>query len=333
VTLASTDADLASSLGGAVLDTTPGYAGIVQVRVKDSGAGKPILATPFWSTDIMFDQAANTWTQVFPATLDVTTTSPLANGLVDKAYPATQLTATGGTGTLTWSRAGGTLPSGMVLATTGKITGTPTAAGTFSFTVSVHDAAKPTPLVGTKTLSLTINPMTITTTSLPAGFIDKAYSAKLTESGGKGTLVYTVIAGTLPIGIKLSAAGAFSGLPTAIGTSSFTVQLTDHNTPTPNVATKALSITVNPMTITTTSLPNGVHAKAYAAKLAVSGGKSPWVWSVIAGALPPGVKLSAAGAFSGTATAAGQFAFTVQVKDATKPTANVATANLSITIT
>jgi hypothetical protein len=332
-TVSPSGANLAAQLSTATLDTTPGYVNIIQVRVKDSGPGIPALVAPFWETDILFNQAANTWTQVFPATLDVTTSSPLPNGLVDKAYPTTKLAATGGTGTLVWSLAGGALPTGVKLATTGTLTGTPTAAGTFSFTVSVHDAATPTPLAGTKTLSLTINPMVITTTSLPVGVIDKAYAAKLAESGGKGTFIYTVIAGSLPAGIKLSTAGAFSGVPTVAGTTSFTVQLKDHNTPTPNVATADLSITINPMTITTTSLPNGVHAKAYSAKLAVSGGKSPWVWSEIAGSLPPGVKLSSAGAFSGTPTSAGAFSFTVQVKDGTKPTALVATATLSITIT
>jgi hypothetical protein len=333
VTLGAADANLTSALGGAVLDTTPGYANTVQVRVKDSGPGLPILATPFWSTDIMFNQTANTWTQVFPATLDVTTVSPLPSGLVGKAYPSTKLTATGGTGTLVWSKVGGALPTGMTLSSAGALAGTPKVNGTFSFVVSVHDATKPTALIGTKSLSLTINPMTITTTSLPSGFIDKTYAAKLTESGGVGTLVYTVIAGTLPTGIKLSTAGAFSGLPTVIGTNSFTVQLKDHNTPTPDVATANLSITVNPMTITTTSLPNGVHAKAYSAKLAVSGGKSPWVWSVISGTLPPGVKLASTGAFSGTPTTPGTYAFTVQVHDSTTPTHLVATANFSITVT
>ena len=67
----------------------------------------------------------------------------LPNGVVNVAYTAT-LTASGGTSPYTWSIAGGSLPSGLTLnAGSGAITGTPTATGTFSFTVQVRDAAIP----------------------------------------------------------------------------------------------------------------------------------------------------------------------------------------------
>ena len=86
------------------------------------------------------------------AQLAITTTS-LPDGVVGVAYDQT-LAATGGTGTYTWSITDGALPDGLTLdASTGKITGTPTTANTYNFTVQVTDGAQ----TATKDLSITIN--------------------------------------------------------------------------------------------------------------------------------------------------------------------------------
>ena len=78
------------------------------------------------------------------------TTDTLPNGKVGEAYSHT-LTATG-TAPITWSIDGG-LPAGLSLNNgTGKISGTPTAAGTASFTVKAENSAGS----GTKELSITI---------------------------------------------------------------------------------------------------------------------------------------------------------------------------------
>jgi hypothetical protein len=104
-------------------------------------------------------------------------------------------------------------------------------------------------------------------------------------------------------------------------------------------ATQSFTLTVLPIGITTTSLPDGsVYSKTnkvlYSATLAASGGNSPYKWSVASGSLPPGVKLSSKGVISGKAKTAGTYSFKVQVVDTktkTKPpTQNAAT--LSITI-
>lgn len=91
---------------------------------------------------------------VTPPPLTITTSS-LAGGTVNLTYTAT-LAASGGTPAYTWSLALGTLPTGLALApTTGAITGTPTASGTFSFTVRATDAANPAQIV-TKPLSIVV---------------------------------------------------------------------------------------------------------------------------------------------------------------------------------
>ena len=75
-----------------------------------------------------------------PSPLTITATS-LANGTVSASYSAT-LTATGGSGAgYAWTVSGGSLPGGLTLASGGILGGTPTAAGTFNFTVTVTDSS------------------------------------------------------------------------------------------------------------------------------------------------------------------------------------------------
>src|SRR6266403_464549 len=89
-------------------------------------------------------QAANYWVDVAfvsngATTLQVTT-AQLAGGAVAGSYNAT-LSASGGSTPYTWSLASGTLPNGLTLNAAGSISGTPSLAGSFSFTVQVKDAA------------------------------------------------------------------------------------------------------------------------------------------------------------------------------------------------
>ena len=72
--------------------------------------------------------------------------------------------------------------------------------------------------------------------------------------------------------------------------------------------------------ITTSSLPDGTTGAAYSQTLTVSGGMSPYTWTVFSGSLPAGLSLSTAGVISGTATAAGASSFTVKVTDANSST-------------
>ncbi|MBI5075236.1 MAG: putative Ig domain-containing protein [Nitrospirae bacterium] len=177
----------------------------------------------------------------------VITTTSLPGGVVGTAYPATTLTATGGFGPKTWSVSAGALPGGLTLSAAGVITGTPTAPGTFNFTVQVTDSSG----TATKPLSIivTVGPLTITTTSLPGGVVGTAYPATtLTATGGFGPKTWSLVAGGgfgqpsggLPGGLTLSAAGVITGTPTAPGTFNFTVRVTDSS----GSVTKSLSIVV-----------------------------------------------------------------------------------------
>ena len=82
---------------------------------------------------------------------------------------------------------------------------------------------------------------------------------------------------------------------------------------------------------TTTTLPDAFVPVTYSAQLAAQGGTPPYTWSVSAGALPPGLSLSAAGLISGAPTVTGSYSFTAQVTDGAAPPAH-ATAPFSITV-
>ena len=88
-----------------------------------------------------------------PAPIQLTTSS-LPGATVSSAYSAT-LTASGGTAPYTWSIASGTLPNGLALSSAGVISGTPTAAGSSSFTIQAKDS-EATPQAATSALSLTV---------------------------------------------------------------------------------------------------------------------------------------------------------------------------------
>jgi len=287
--------------------------------------------------------ATITATSVFDATKTTTltinlvpppsvTTTSLTAGTVGTAYSAT-LAAANGVAPYTWSVTVGTLPAGLTLAAgTGAITGTPTAYGTSGFTVQVKDANN---FTATAVLSIKINPapVAISTTSLPNGIVNSpGYSATLQSTGGATPITWAVTAGALPTGLTLAANGAITGTPTTAGTSNFSVTATDSSTPA-LTATKALSITIVPvLSITTSSLPNGVTSAAYTATLQSTGGVAPITWTVSIGSLPAGLTLNpGTGAISGTPTAAGTSSFTVQAADSGAPQQKVTKA-LSITI-
>ncbi len=91
--------------------------------------------------------------------LTLTTTS-LPDATVNTAYSAT-LTAAGGVLPYTFSLANGTsLPAGLALSSGGAISGTPTKAGSTTFSVDVTDSSTPAPLIQTGNLSITVNAST-----------------------------------------------------------------------------------------------------------------------------------------------------------------------------
>ena len=174
--------------------------------------------------------------------------------------------------------------------------------------------------------------MGVATTSLPSAVMGVSYNATLQAIGGKAPYTWSMVTGALPAGFAFSSSGAIAGTPTALGTSSFTVHVSDSSSPQLS-AQLPLSITVNPvLSITTTLLPSGLIGSAYSAKLKSSGGVPPVTWSLVSGALPGGLALDpTTGTISGTPTTNGTSNFTVAATDLST-TPQVQQAALSITI-
>jgi hypothetical protein len=232
----------------------------------------------------------------------VVTTASLPGGQVKVLY-SQRLAATGGTGSYTWSVAGGSLPTGLNLVAD-TIKGTPTASGTFNFTVQASSGGS----TDTQALSIVVaDSVAITTTSLPGGIVKVAYNQHLAATGGTGSFTWSQTAGNLPGGLSL-AGDSISGTPTTPGTFNFTVQAASGG----GTDTQALSIVVaDSVTVTTTTLPSGVATQPYSQRLTATGGTGAYTWSVTSGSLPAGLNL-VADTITGTPTTAGISAFTVQ---------------------
>jgi hypothetical protein len=255
------------------------------------------------------------------------TTSSLPAWTAGVAYSQT-LAAAGGTSPYTWSIASGPLPAGLLLSSGGVISGIPAAAGgPTSVTFQVTDS---TSAIATKSLSITINTTpSINTSLLPNGTVGAAYSQTLAVIGGTTPYAWSLSSGTLPAGLSLSSSGTISGTPTtAGGPTSVIFRVTDS---TGAAVTKSLSITINiPLSIGTSSLPNGTVGVTYSQTLSPTGGSSPYIWSAVSGTLPVGLSLNSAGVISGIPTAAGgPTSVTFRVTDSTSATA---TKSLSITV-
>ena len=319
---------LALNSSSGVISGTPTQSGAfsVTIQAKDS-AGAPQTTTKALSFNVA---AAVTPVQI--------TTASLSGGQANSAYGAT-LSASGGTTPYAWSITSGTLPTGLTLnGSSGQIGGTPTQAGTSSFTVQVKDSTSPAQ-TATKSLSIAITavipPVQITSATLAGGQVSTAYSASLAASGGTTPYSWSLSAGSLPAGLSLNAAGQITGTPTASGTVSFTVRVADSSAPaktaTANLSIVVAAVVTPPVTISTSSLPGGTVNSAYSSTLAAAGGTTPYSWSLSAGSLPAGLNLSSNGVISGTPTASGTVSFTVRVADSSAP-AKTATANLSIAV-
>jgi hypothetical protein len=184
------------------------------------------------------------------------------------------------------------------------------------------------------TLTVTVEPPpTITTTTLPTAPLNASYSASVTATGGVPPLSWSITAGALPAGLKLSNSTTgtvqITGKATAAGSSTFTITVTDASAGDPP-ASQQLTIVVSSLAITTTSpLPPGTVGTLYDSpglQFTASGGTGNDTWTVATGStLPAGLSLSSAGLLSGTPTAGGTFTFGITATDSAIPPAVVTT--------
>lgn len=281
---------------------------------------------------------AQSVTQAFTITVVVppsVATSSLPSATTGNTYSQT-LSGAFGTAPYTWSLVPGQgdLPAGLSLAASGLISGTPTADGTFGFTVQATDSTTPSQ-TATQHLSIAVaDPLGISTLELPDGVVNTPYSLTLNATGGTQPYTWSVKSGVLPDGLSLNpATGVISGTPTKAVDTAFSVVATDAGHPLRTATSQPLTLIVVPvLTGTTTSLPQAAVAQVggYNAQLTAAGGTGPYVWT-LTGTLPPGLSLSTTGQITGQPTQTGVFPFSVQMTDASSPPLS-STEALTITV-
>ena len=296
----STTAVCTITSGGVLTTVTPGTC-TINADQPGNGAYQPATTV------------SQSFTIVVPGGAVSFSSGPsLPNATGETPYSYT-IAATGGAAPYTFSITGGTLPNGLSLSPAGVLSGTPLEGGTFTFGVRVTDAATQT---ADQTFQLVVDgpALSLSPTSLPNGTGGQAYTQNLSTSGGVAPYSYAVTAGALPTGMTLSSTGALSGTPTATGSASFTVTVTDQHgfqgSQAYTLAVDAPTITLDPAT-----LPHGTGGQAYTQTLTASGGTASYSYAVTAGTLPAGLVLSPTGVLSGTPTASGSFNVTVTATD------------------
>ena len=288
-------------------------------------SGTPSVAGSF-TFSITATNSQGTFTSA-PATVGINPSASAPTSFSAQTPPASASAGTAysytfaatGFPTPTYSVASGTLPTGLTLSASGVLSGTPTAAGTFTFTIQASNSAG----------NLNSSPVTITVNQAPStfsaqtpatsGVVGTAFTSYTFVANGSPAPTYTVVGGSMPHGLVLNpTTGILSGTPTNADTYSFTVQA---NNVVGNVNSNPITITIrNPNVAPTafsaqTPATSGVTGTAFTSYTFVANGAPTPTYSIASGSLPTGLTLSAAGVLSGTPTVAGAYTFTVQASN------------------
>jgi Putative Ig domain len=306
-------AGLSLSAGG-VLTGTPQYSGNgdLQVQVTDSSSPpQSFTRTVFLIIEI-------------PLSIDLPT---IQDPRVRHSYINT-VQPVGGTAPFMWTLVSGpqSLPPGLTFSSDnykGTISGIPTSAGTYKFTVQASETNPPEQTVQ-QSLTLTVVDIPDITATVPQGLINEPYQATLQAIGGTPPYQWNVSYGSLPPGLSLDqATGIISGTPTEAWSQGTSITVTDSASP-PQQNVAAIYIRISPpLAFTQSTLPDGALSEPYPQTIPFVGGFEPYIVQVIGGALPPGVSIYGSGTnrptFSGSPTTLGTSRFTLLVTDSESP--------------
>ncbi|HEX9001081.1 MAG TPA: putative Ig domain-containing protein, partial [Blastocatellia bacterium] len=237
------------------------------------------------------------------------TLSALPAGIAGTSYGQT-LTASPAGGGYSFAVTSGGLPPGLSLSAGGALTGTPTAAGTFDFTIRATGGGGCT---GSQAYSLVVScpALTLSPMSLPNAAVNSPYSQTVSAMPSGTAYSFSVTSGALPAGLMLnSSTGEISGSATQTGTFNFRVAAAGWGNCTGfrdySLAVGCAAVTVNP-----SSLPGGSIGAGYNQNVSALPAGT-YSYTVSSGALPAGLMLNAAtGAITGTPVASGSYNFTI----------------------
>ncbi len=270
--------------------------------------------------------------------------SALPEARIGLPYPVFGILANGGAPPYSFVITGGNLPPGLSFADafgTGRISGTPTQAGVYTFTVTAIDENG---CAGAQNFTLTVRacpPITISPDTPHNATWTTTYNLALSATGGDPPYTFAVSGGNRMTMLSINArTGALSGHAVEVGQNNFTVTATDSFGCT---GTKNYSILVNPLPVFDNNLPSQLPSstlgQTYMQTFPIKDGTAPYVYGVMPGSgqlrgeagrlrnrataeralidgLPPGITLNAAtGVLSGTPTTPGTFNFTITATD------------------
>ncbi len=297
------------------------------IPTQTGGFGFTVRATDSTNASVQNNFQFN----VSGATFSFTTTS-LPAGRVGEAYSAAVVTNGGQSPISYFLNPGGTFPSGLSLNANGTITGTPTAAGNFTFNAAARDSSPSQQTTQTQ-LTIVVNPAAprFLTSSLPEGATGTPYSQTLAANGGTGALNFSILSGNLPQGLTLASSGLISGTPAQSGSFTLTFRVTDSATP-PQTADLVLVLAVaapTPLTLSNFVPPAGQLHFPYTTSFTASGGRPPYGFTIDGGSPPNGLRLDPGGVLTGLLLAPGNYRFRVRVSDASSQSV---TLDTSITV-
>ena len=299
----------AGVLSGIPMATAGGTTNVA-ILMTDSGAPKSVSASQVMGISIGAAPAI-AFGSAMPAT-----------AYNNQAYTGSAA-ASGGAGALTYTLSGGALPAGLSLnSASGAVTGTISAAGTYSFTInaadSFGDSANKSYQIAAANPLINLTPAP---GSLPFAVVGQAYSQTLTAAGGTGT-GYTWVVSGLSNGLTSSASGAtltISGPATTAGTVNFTATVTDsagNSSGLPAFSIPVYGPVMLPSTIPATLPSTASLNAAYSGTVTASGGSGNYSWTVTGQS--DGLGTSFSGGIltvSGTPTTIGTVSLNVSVKD------------------
>jgi Putative Ig domain len=155
-----------------------------------------------------------------------------------------QFTAQGGTGNVSWSPDGGSLPGGWFLSSSGLLSGVATTDGFYSFTVKATDSANPPQIARAQYTLQIAEPVVITSSAtFPNACLNQPYSFTVQTSGGIPPIHFGFISSAWS-GANLDVnTGVFSGTPDTLGTFTGTLGASDSAQP-PSGQNQTVSLTV-----------------------------------------------------------------------------------------
>ncbi len=290
-----------------------------------TASGTAITYTPdagYSGTDSFTWNATNSTGTSASATVSLTVTAtPLGFTPADTALPAATVgsawtqtvAASGGTAPYAYSATG--LPAGITLnATSGVLSGTPSAAGSYNIQVTASDVYG---AGGTVSYTLNVNEAAPLVSAVSATVSTNSRNNTITLALSGGTATSVSVTGAPAHGTATASGTAITYTPDAgySGTDSFTWSATNASG-TSQIATVTLNVTAATLIMAPArgALPDGLVAKAYAQTFSVSGGAAPYAWQ-FSGALPRGLTF-ANGELKGTPESAGSASFTLTATDA-----------------